>query len=93
MDVKGAVQKARAFIEDLFHGEEISEVGLEEVVFDDESNEWKITISFSRPWDKVTDQELLFEEAPSRSYKVIRIADEDGTIKSLTDRTLPASQI
>ena len=27
-------------------------VGLEEVEFDDESDQWLITIGFSRPWDR-----------------------------------------
>lgn len=88
MDVRGAVQKARSFLEDLFQDEGIEDVGLEEVVFDDESNEWKVTIGFSRPWDH---RRMAFEDTPSRSYKVVRIDNDDGAVKSLTDRVLPAA--
>ena len=88
MDVRGAVQRAREFVEDLLQDEGITDVGLEEVVFDDESNEWKVTIGFSRPWDL---QRSVLEDAPSRSYKVIRIDNGGGAVKSLTDRVLPAA--
>ena len=88
MDVQSAVQRARAYLKELFQGEEIMDVGLEEVVFDDESNEWKVTLGFSRPWDKAG-IDFALSEGPTRSYKVIRI-DNDGSIKSLMDRKLPA---
>ncbi|MCY4113293.1 MAG: hypothetical protein OXG33_05040 [Chloroflexi bacterium] len=86
MDVQSAVQKARAYLQELFQGEEIEDIGLEEVVFDEESNEWKVTIGFSRPWEK-PNIDFALSEGPKRSYKVIRI-DNNGTIKSLMDRTL-----
>ena len=86
MDVQSAVKKARAYLEELFQGEEIIDVGLEEVVFDDESNEWRVTIGFSRPWEKAN-IDFALSEGPKRSYKVIQI-DDNGTIKSLMDRTL-----
>ena len=50
MDVKEAVRAAKEYVVDLFDGEEIDYVGLEEVEFDHESDQWKITIGFSRPW-------------------------------------------
>ncbi len=89
MDVRSAVQDARAYLYELFQDEEISDVGLEEVVFDDKANEWNITLGFSRPWEQ--ESAIAYELDPKsfRAYKVIRIGD-DGTIKSLTDRVLPA---
>ena len=91
MVVRDAVQKAREHLDELFYGEEITDVGLEEVVFDEESNEWKITIGFSRPWDRGNGLAYELDNRRSRSYKVIRI-DDGGKVKSLTDRVLPASQ-
>ena len=88
MDVRSAVQKARAYLEELFQGEEITDIGLEEVVFDEAADEWSVTIGFARPWDKEKGNFVL-SEGPTRSYKVIRI-DDDGNIKSLMDRMLPA---
>ena len=92
MDAKQAVSRARAYLVDLFAGEGISEVGLEEVDFDTMRNEWRITLGFSRPWDRRARLGPALAGRPSpRSYKVICIHDPDGKIKSLTDRVLPAS--
>ena len=92
MDVKQAVQIAKQYVSELFEGEPITNVGLEEVVYEDESDTWKITIGFSRPWHRTKPQtaaEMLggpFE----RSYKVVQIDDESGKIESLMDRILVA---
>ena len=52
MDVKEAVQTAKHYVAELFTDETIGDVGLEEVVFNDTSNNWEITIGFSQPWQK-----------------------------------------
>jgi len=89
MEVKQAVELAKSHIEDLFGGERISNVGLEEVEFDDRSAEWSVTIGFSRPWDKpentfaVLAQQLTY---PKRTYKVVRINDATGQVRSVRNR-------
>jgi len=93
MDVKEAVKTAKEYLIDLYQGEEITNVGLEEVVFEDFSNNWKITIGFSRPWDhKNVLSVALGEGRPSRSYKVLSIDDDSGKIESLTDRILKSTE-
>ena len=52
MDAKQAVSRARAYLVELFDDEGIEQVGLEEVDFDGTSNEWRITLGFSLPWDR-----------------------------------------
>ena len=52
MDVKEATHIARDYITDVFADEEITQLGLEEVVQDQDTKEWRITIGFVRPWDK-----------------------------------------
>jgi hypothetical protein len=47
--IKEAVALAKAHIVDLFSDENISQIGLEEVEFDSEAREWKVTIGFARP--------------------------------------------
>ena len=90
MDVKEASRRAKEYVIDLFDGDGLSNVGLEEIEFDDLSRHWKITIGFSRPWDtKNTLTAALGERRPERSYKVVRI-DDHGDVKSVTDRVLPA---
>ena len=49
MDVKEAVRIAKEYLGDLFEAEQITNVGLEEVVFEDASNSWKVTLGFFRP--------------------------------------------
>ena len=89
MDVKEAAQTAKTYVAELFAGEEIMNLGLEEAEFDRMSNTWKITIGFSRPWDqKNVLSAALGEGRPARSYKVMRINNESGDIESLKDRLL-----
>ena len=90
MDAKQAVRRARKYLVDLFDDEGIEQVGLEEIDFDGTSNEWRVTLGFSRPWDRRANLEAALGGPAPRSYKVIRIHDPDGEIKSLTDRVLPA---
>ena len=91
MDVQEAVQTAKKYIAELFTDESITNVGLEEVVFNDTSNNWEITIGFSRPWQKDSLAASLGNQPPGRSYKLVCINDNDGHITSLTDRVLTAS--
>ena len=86
MDVKEAVRTAKDYLVDLFDGENITDIGLEEVVFNDDSDNWNITIGFSRPWD--TRNNVVAALRLRRSYKVISIDDNTGRVESLTDRVL-----
>ena len=91
MDVKEAVKRAKEYLTDLYQGEEITNVGLEEVVFEDRSNSWKITIGFSRPWDhKNALVATLADNRSLRSYNVLSINDDSGKVESLMDRVLKA---
>ncbi len=89
MDVKDATQTAREYITDLFAGEEITNLGLEEVVYDVESAQWRITFGFARPWDRQGDMGVRMGLKAPRSYKVVRIDVDNGRVIALTDRILP----
>ena len=93
MDVKEAVRTAKSYVADLFDGEEVADVGLEEVKFDEHLDTWVVTVGFSRPWDisRNSVAAVLSTDRPSRSYKTIHIADADGRVLSLSDRVLPKS--
>ena len=52
MEVKEAIKKAKEYIQETFAGENYTNFGFEEVVYDYDSNEWRITFGFSRPWDR-----------------------------------------
>ena len=83
MDVKQAVAVAKDHIEDWFRDEEISNLGLEEVEWDDQGI-WRITIGFSRPWDRSVDSVL--RGVNTRTYKLMLISDETGRVLSMKDR-------
>lgn len=91
MDVKKAVHTAKSYVMDLFDSEDIIDVGLEEVKFDELQNSWIVTVGLSRPWDisRNSVTAMLRDERKGRSYKTVHIADADGRVLSLTDRVLP----
>ena len=86
VDAKEAAKTAKDYIIDVFGDEDIEHVGLEEVKFDDVSEAWEITIGFSRPWDR--SGLALLPNPAQRSYKVVRLNDSDGQIRSVTHRVL-----
>ena len=92
MDVKQAVRTAREYVVSLYDEEDIMDIGLEEVEFDELSDEWRVTIGFSRPWDRAKDIGIRISDfRRPRSYKVVRLDDGDGSIVSLKDRILVSS--
>jgi hypothetical protein len=52
MDAKEAVSLAKDHISYLFGQEDLSNLGLEEVEYDDASDQWRVTVGFSRSWDQ-----------------------------------------
>ena len=89
MEVTEAIAAAKQHVAMLFADEEIAEVGLEEVQFDAESDEWLVTIGFKRPWNRpIMDVNVLTQRALFRAYKQVRISDADGRVVSLLDRIL-----
>ncbi len=92
MDVREAVKSAKQNLLELFNEEPISYVGLEEVDFDDEAVEWIITISFARLWETTPLPSALGKPPEDRHYKVFRISDLDGRVKSVKDRILTTAE-
>jgi hypothetical protein len=88
MEVKEAVQIAINYIDDLFSNENISNVGLEEITFDDTQNCWNVTVGFSRPWDYQSPgfATSLQPQKPVRQYKIIKVSDLEGKVKTIKIR-------
>ena len=91
IDVNEAVARAKGYVLQLYAGEDVTNLGLEEVEYDTETNCWLITVAFSRPWNspRTRAQEAL-EKLGSyanlrRSYKIISISDE-GQVRSMKNR-------
>ncbi len=93
MNVKEAVRAANKYITELFADEEVQDLGLEEVVFDETANAWKITIGFSRPWERRSLAANLGggQDWKNRSFKVVEINDHTGAIVGMTHRSLTTS--
>ena len=92
MDVKEAVGIAKRYVTDLFADEGIAYVGLEEVLFDERSEDWRVTIGFTPHWNQSSALGAALSggqrDHHRRAYKVVRIRDSDGRVISLTDRLL-----
>ena len=88
MDAREAISQAKNYVSDVFRDESISNLGLEEVEFDEGDQIWKVTVGFSRPWNTVRNAltAIAGEPAARRSYKVVRIRDADHAVLSITDR-------
>jgi hypothetical protein len=95
VDVKTAVKSAIAHIHELFDAEQISNVGLEEVGFDEAPQQWVVTVGFSRPWDypKGTLAALTGADmqAPKRTFKVVRIDDDTGEVVEIKNKPFQVS--
>lgn len=87
MEVKEAVALAKQYVYDVFSSETISNIGLEELEFDDDKDIWSITLGFSRPWQTQGIQNALVGlTSPKRDYKVIRISDKNKKVLSVKNR-------
>lgn len=94
MDVKEAAHTAKSYLIDVFSDEGITDVGLEEVELNAPSNTWKITLGFSRPWNRNRNPLIgaLPDAYAGRSYKVVSISNSSGRVISIKDRILDASK-
>jgi hypothetical protein len=94
LEVKDAVRLAKQHIADLFADEKIADLGLEEVVYNDEEKSWEITVGFSRPWQKfsavdaVTQGYTYLRGNPNaaREYKVVKIREDDSRVTAVKIR-------
>lgn len=92
MNVKAAVNVAKNYVKDLFADEEVVDLGLEEVEFNNEDDIWNITVGFSRPQKlrlgALSALNAVGIDPPSglRIYKVVRINDKSGAVLSVKNR-------
>lgn len=87
MDVKFAVKLAIEQVIDLFGRQDVLNVALEEVDFNEDKDEWLVTVGFNRPWDMPKHQMLADLGAQSsRQYKVVRIDSDSGGVKAIKNR-------
>ncbi len=96
MDVTEAVVLAKEYVQKVFDDDQISDLGLEEVEFNEFDEEWEVTVGFFQPWNvsqragsrAVLTTLGLPEYVKRRSYKVVRMKDDSGKVMSIRDRIL-----
>lgn len=71
---------------EIFSEEAISNLGLEEVEFDEPSSVWSVTLGFSRPWDLSRGAVAAIVGQGRREYKIVRIDDRTEKLLSIKNR-------
>lgn len=91
MEVKEAAQVAKATVASLFEDQQISNVLLEEVDFEELPATWSITVGFFRQAEMDSHSiagsisKLIGRQ---RLFKVVRIRDSDGKVLSVKHRSV-----
>jgi len=88
VNVKDVVTIAVNHVGDLFEHENITNLGLEEIEFDDQVGEWFVTVGFSRPWDYphgVLATLAISSIVPKRSFKTVKV-NKSGEVVAVKNR-------
>lgn len=95
MDVKDVIATAKAYVRDIYdETERVSDLSLEEVAFDPTSQQWLITVEFSRPANssiRTRMRELAEmgggDAVPRRRVqKVVVVSDRNGSAVAMRNR-------
>lgn len=87
MDVKEAVSAARSYLATAFEEELLAPPSLEEVWFDDLTNEWCVTLGMRRrKASGVPMADALHLLTEHIDYKVVRISNSEGKPMSIRNR-------
>jgi hypothetical protein len=86
---KEAIRKAKASVAQLFEEENVDDIRLEEIRFDDRLDCWMITIGFERPRRVSVNGLALDLESGRRDYKVVSISDATGKTIAISSWTEP----
>lgn len=91
MEAKKAISEAKTLLEDLYSEENVSEIRLEEVEFDEASDSWLVTLGIMRPVARRAASNLSISplETPlKRTYKIVTVPDKGINRPSVKIREL-----
>lgn len=91
MNVKDAVKEAIEYVAEIFREEKPENIGLEEAFLNEDEKVWEVTVGFSRPWDHPKQAGVIANLQalnPKRQYKVVKIDNETGKVKSIKIREI-----
>lgn len=93
INVKQAVEKAFSAVKELMPQDQLGNLALEEVVFDDKRKQWCITLGYDSP--RVIKKTPLplsilgtMTEETERKYKILRIDAHTGELVSMKIREI-----
>lgn len=95
LTIKQAVQKAREYFAELFSNDNVKDLALEEVKFDDERNAWLVTLGFKSHREKTItapsttrlgSTDIITESL--REYKTFNLNPETGDLLSIDMRSV-----
>ncbi len=93
MDMRQASEAAKRQVSELFSSEGAENIGLEEIEYDESKAHWRVTVGFSRPWDRLNENPLAamveaarFQRRRVREMKVVTLNDSDGRLLSVKNR-------
>lgn len=90
MEAREAVELAKTHVREMFEAEPIKEVGLEEIELQGDC--WSVTIGFTRDWPTSTGI-IRSLGGSGRTYKIVRISDETGSVESLRHREVAGASL
>ena len=93
MDVKEAIAKAKAYVQDVYSGEDMADLELEETEYSPREGTWRIAVSFSRPKVPLAAAQpsgssaidMWVSGGRKRVHKVVFLAS-DGMVTAMKDR-------
>ncbi|MUG32390.1 hypothetical protein [Psychrobacter sanguinis] len=100
IEVTEAVKRAREIANQLYEGEDIKNLGLEEVVFNEEANAWEITLGYDSYRSKIIENKPTefmarnlyadgkIEKETLREYKTFSINAENGQFQGMIMRDI-----
>jgi len=98
LDVKEAVKKAFENLLSLYENNQIEDILLEEVEFNEETKKWLITLGFAisrkilfregHPLALFNQKDMGLNNGYERVYKIFTIDAETGTVESMKIRTV-----
>ena len=89
MRVEEAIANAKTFFQKVFAEEQISQVRLEEVEYDEADHAWLVTLSAVQPSASVDRWTALADKSGhQRSYKTVKIDDAGSRLPSLKIRQI-----
>ena len=84
IDIKGAVERAAAYLAEMYQEASYDDLLLEEVEYDEQAHAWLITYGFSIP--RSAGGFLQMQDPYVRKYKVFKINAETGAFVSMKIR-------